>query len=98
MKLGILRKYYQVTENETNRTGYRQRLHDLFQSSYSKFQTTEQQVADQLRLILNNKTPITLSQRDTMREEVEAAARNTNTASLIPVDEQETSTPRMFRR
>ena len=37
MKLDILRKYCQVTENETNRIGYRQRLCGLFRSSTPSF-------------------------------------------------------------
>ena len=45
-----------------------------------------------MRLIVNNKTPITLSQRDTIREGVGAAAGNMSTTSLTPVDEQEAFT------
>lgn len=52
MNLFIMRQYYLLTNNESDLTGYRQKLHTAFCQHYPHLEVTEQRIADQRRAIL----------------------------------------------
>lgn len=67
MKDEILRIYFRVTNLEVTRSGYRQKLHQAFTSIFPNFPATEQNLADQLRFILNN---INTQRKEQIKREV----------------------------
>ncbi|XP_028163341.1 uncharacterized protein LOC114354934, partial [Ostrinia furnacalis] len=67
----IMRIYYKITQMETNTTGYRKLLHTQFIEQFPQLaHISEQRVADQRRVIVNNKL-ITHAKLDEIRKEVE---------------------------
>ncbi|KAI5632298.1 hypothetical protein NE865_14977 [Phthorimaea operculella] len=88
----IIRAYYKITELDTNRTTYRQPLHDVFITAFpSLSHVSEQRVSDQLRAILNNKY-ISDDRLHTIRQEVaEELSINTNSPIIENTNDADVS-------
>ena len=78
----IMKIYYKITELETNKTAYRRTLHQQFINIFPELShVTEQRIADQRRLIVNNKK-ISSTRLNEIREEVTLEIRPSNVQNL----------------
>ena len=82
MNENLMRCYYTVTENETTTVGYRELLHKKFIEQYPDLShLTEQRIADQKRVIINNKR-LDLATLEKIRTEVESRTTKNETITL----------------
>lgn len=88
----IMTAYYTITNLESDKTAYRQTLHEQFTQKYPEYNATVQRVADQRRVIVtNNLLPLTTLQN--IRERVVRTLNTTsNDTTINPINQTHSET------